>query len=113
MKAKVSFYFNAPNTGKVRARINPTPEFTKKLRAAYQEAFVEVLNEQVYAIRTKMIQKFAGMNEVLKDEKYAAQLNSALSSFFDAQCQLTPFREEEKEDAEEADDQQGGESFED
>lgn len=95
MKGKISFYYDAPNVSKIRTRINPTQEFTAKMRTAIQEVTVEVLNEQTYAIRTKLIQKFANMGEVVKDEKYAAQLNSALSSFFDVRCQLTPFCEEE------------------
>lgn len=106
MKGKVSFYFDAPNTSKVRTRINPTPEFTQKLRVAIQETIVEVCNEHTYAIRTKLIQKFANMGEVVKDEKYAAQLNSALSSFFDVHCQMTPFS---KEGNDEEDGIEGGE----
>ena len=84
MKGKVSFYFNAPNTGKVRSRIqNPSKELTGKIREAITEAIVETVNEQTVAIRAKLITKFAEMGETAKDAKAAAALASVLNPFFD------------------------------
>ena len=84
MKGKVSFYFNAPNTGKIRSRLNtPSKELTGKIREAITEAIVETVNEQTVAIRAKLITKFQGMGETAKDAKAAAALSSVLNSFFD------------------------------
>jgi hypothetical protein len=84
MKGKISFYFNAPNTGKVRSRLeNPSKELSANLRQAITASVVEVINESTLAIRAKLIQKFADLGETPKDKQKALELSSVLNSFFD------------------------------
>jgi hypothetical protein len=102
MKGKVSFYFNAPNTSKVRSRITkPSEDFTKKLRNAINEAVIEVINKNTLELRAKLVEKFAAMGETMKDAKAAAQVTSHLNPYFDVFASATPFSETEGEEVEE------------
>lgn len=105
MKGKLNgLYYIAPNVGKVRSRLeNPSKDFTAKVREAYTEAVAEVLNESTIAIRAKMIARLSKIGAVAKGEKEASALSSVLNPFFDLQVATAPFREEEADADQEAD----------
>lgn len=112
MKGKVGIYFIAPNTQKVRSRLeNPSKEFSGKVREAIGRVITEVVNENMIAVRSKLIEEFSKMGETAKDEKAAAAITGVLNSFWDVQCSLTPLKEEDSEDNEETTD--AGEKVED
>ena len=80
MKTKFSCYVVAPNLSKVQTRVDkPIP--STEYRDAINKALVEVINEQSFAIKAKMLKHLNG-KFVAKNDKYAAQLASPLTDFF-------------------------------
>lgn len=85
MKGKIDVRFGLPNVGRLRSRIqNPSKDLSKDIRTALGEVVVEVLNEQTYAIRTKLIKRVAEMDINFKTKAHQDQVYSAVGSLFDS-----------------------------
>lgn len=90
MKGKVSFYFEAPNIGKVRSRLEEAPkEFSANMREAINDVLAEVINENVYSVRAKLVKKFAEQGLTVKKNR-TAELSNPLNAFFDVYVQRKP-----------------------
>lgn len=64
MKGKIELRFLAPNTGRVRTRLEKvSPDFTKNLRAALQQAAAETIEANQVQFRAAVIEKVAKMEE--------------------------------------------------
>lgn len=113
MKGKISLYFNAPNTAKVRSRLQtPSKELSSNLRQAINEAIAEVVNENILAVRAKLIEKFSKMGETPKDKQKALELGSVLNPYFDVVVSMEKFADadETEEATEEAAEEQPAET---
>lgn len=85
MKGKIDVRFGLPNVGRLRSRIqNPSKDLSKDIRTALAEVVVEVLNEQTYAIRTKLIKRVAEMDLNFKTKAHQDQVYLAVGSLFDS-----------------------------
>ena len=94
MKGTIKLYFNAPNVGKVRSRVeNPSKELSAQLREAIQNSAVEVINANILDMRSKMIAKFQGLGVTVKDPKHAAAIANPLGGFFDVVVTFEPFKD--------------------
>lgn len=90
MKGKVSFYFEAPNIGKVRSRLEEAPkEFSANMREAINDVLAEVINENVYSVRAKLVKKFAEQGLTVKKNR-TVELSNPLNAFFDVYVQRKP-----------------------
>lgn len=90
MKGKVSFYFEAPNISKVRSRLEEAPkEFSANMREAINDVLAEVINENVYSVRAKLVKKFAEQGLTVKKNR-TAELSNPLNAFFDVYVQRKP-----------------------
>lgn len=98
MKGTVKLYFNAPQIGKIRSRVeNPSKELSTQLRTAIQDVVTEVINSNVQDVRSKLIVKFQSLGLTIKDAKHAAAIANPLNAFFDVFVSLTPFKDSETE----------------
>jgi len=85
MKGKLDVRFGLPFVNRLRSRVeNPSKTLSADIRQALGEVVVEVLNEQNFAIRTKLIKRVAEMDLKFKTKNHELQVMSAINNVFDS-----------------------------
>jgi hypothetical protein len=84
MKGKIELRYSAPNVAKVRTRLENVPaDFTQSLRTIFTQAAAEVVEENNYAFRAKVIAKVAATYPDLKASPVNFNsINNHLNSFY-------------------------------
>jgi len=83
MKGKIEIRFDAPNVARFRSRVkNPSKELSGQIRGLFAKAICEVVNENRYAINSKIVKELKEMGVSYASAKYEDQVNSVFSPFF-------------------------------
>lgn len=112
MKGKIEMYFNAPNIGKLRTRLEkPSKELSQELRGIIAAAAAEVCEQAQIELKTKILKRLAAKEiagEIrFNNPTHRAQAFDITSDIFTTYCSATrdefekrfpPEKKEEKGD---------------